>query len=189
MKYPLISTPRITNALRARLTGLFSLLVVIGLVLLTTWLADPLFRPYATFISKTGNVVFIATGLALLSVGPMMRGEWQTVRGILIAALIITVLIHGMKLTIGHWLPRPSGKPGGFPSGHAASGFALAFLLSRRYPRMVTVWYGAAILIAWSRVGMHSHYLYQVIAGTIIGIEIGIRLYRSPLLTAAMTKA
>ena len=169
-----VTQPRNGNALTLRQAGLISLLIVIGFVLFTTWLQDPDLRPYAKFASRTGHALFLAAGLALIAADEMKRGDWRSARTVLIAALVLTVLIHALKLTIGHWLTRPSGSPGGFPSGHATGAFAIAYVLSRRLPRYTVLWYIIAIVIAWSRVEMHSHYLYQVIAGTILGIEAGI---------------
>ena len=162
------------NPLALRQAGLISLLLVIAFALFTAWLRDPDLRPYAEFASRTGNALFLAAGLALIAADEMKRGDWRSARTVMIAALVLTLLVHALKLTIGHWLTRPSGHPGGFPSGHATGAFAIAYLLSRRLPRYTMLWYIVAIVIAWSRVEMHSHYLYQVIAGTILGIEAGI---------------
>jgi membrane-associated phospholipid phosphatase len=169
-----LSQPRNGSALALRQAGLVSLLLVIGFVLLTTSLHDAALHPYARFASRTGNVLFIAAGLALIIANEVKHSDRRAVLTVLLAALALTLFVHALKLTIGHWLPRPSGHPGGFPSGHATGAFAIAYLLSRRLPKFTVLWYIIAIVIAWSRVETHSHYLYQVIAGTILGIEAGI---------------
>jgi undecaprenyl-diphosphatase len=57
-----------------------------------------------------------------------------------------------------------------FPSGHAASGFAAAFALSRMYGgRAALASYAAAALIAVSRVYVGVHYPSDVAAGALFG--------------------
>ena len=56
-----------------------------------------------------------------------------------------------------------------FPSGHSVTAAALAFALSRLYPRLTAVWVVAALLIAFSRIALDQHYLSDVIAGLYIG--------------------
>jgi undecaprenyl-diphosphatase len=51
-------------------------------------------------------------------------------------------------------------RPGtwSFPSGHAATGFAGAYLLHRQFPRLTPFFYAAAALVAFSRVYLGVHY-------------------------------
>ena len=56
-----------------------------------------------------------------------------------------------------------------FPSGHSVTAAALAFALSRLYPRLTPVWAVAALLIAFSRIALDQHYLSDVIGGLYIG--------------------
>jgi len=63
-----------------------------------------------------------------------------------------------------------------FPSGHATTAFAvffvLAHLLPSRWGKMLCAL--AAILIAYSRVYLSQHFTRDILAGSIIGIIIGI---------------
>jgi membrane-associated phospholipid phosphatase len=97
---------------------------------------------------------------------------------ILLTIVVVTIAIHALKLTVGEWTPRPTGTPGGFPSGHAATAFALAFMLSRRYTRLWALWFAMAVAISWSRVCIHSHYIYQVAGGMVLGLETAVFLDR-----------
>jgi undecaprenyl-diphosphatase len=63
-------------------------------------------------------------------------------------------------------------KPGtySFPSGHAASAFAGAWLLSRYYPQQAPVWYTIATLVAFSRIYLGVHYPGDVLSGATSGV-------------------
>ena len=60
-----------------------------------------------------------------------------------------------------------------FPSGHSVTAFALAFVLSRAYPRYASLFYGLAVLVAISRVYLAKHFPSDVVAGAAIGILAG----------------
>ena len=70
-------------------------------------------------------------------------------------------------------LPRPDGDQTGFPSGHTTFAFALAWLLSRTYPRLAPLWYAVAVVIGWSRVEGNAHFPYQVLWGAVLGTALG----------------
>lgn len=73
--------------------------------------------------------------------------------------------------------PAPlSSNPGSFPSGHSAMAFAVASVLSRRYHRhrwVPWVVYGAATIIALSRIPDQAHFASDVFAGAALGYAIG----------------
>lgn len=56
-----------------------------------------------------------------------------------------------------------------FPSGHAATAFAGAWLLRRQFPRWTPFFYGTAALVAFSRVYVGVHYLSDVVVGGAAG--------------------
>jgi membrane-associated phospholipid phosphatase len=60
-----------------------------------------------------------------------------------------------------------------FPSGHSVTAFALAFVLSRVYPRYASLFYGLAVLVAISRVYLAKHFPSDVVAGAAVGILAG----------------
>ncbi|HEY2301912.1 MAG TPA: phosphatase PAP2 family protein [Acidimicrobiales bacterium] len=71
--------------------------------------------------------------------------------------------------------PLPLRRPltSSFPSGHATSAFCAAALLSDGDTRWAPVYYGLAVVVAWSRVHVSIHHASDVVAGMVIGSVIG----------------
>lgn len=65
-----------------------------------------------------------------------------------------------------------------FPSGHSATAFALAYVLSRAYPKGACIFYGLASLVALSRIYLAKHFPSDVVAGAAIGLLAGSIVYR-----------
>jgi undecaprenyl-diphosphatase len=63
-------------------------------------------------------------------------------------------------------------KPGSwsFPSGHSASSFAGALLLSHEYPRQSPVFFMLAALVGFSRIYLGDHYPGDVLSGALSGM-------------------
>jgi undecaprenyl-diphosphatase len=65
-----------------------------------------------------------------------------------------------------------------FPSGHTATAFALATVLSLWYPRWTAAWLALAAVVGWSRVGLGSHFPSDVVAGAVLGSAVVLVLGR-----------
>jgi undecaprenyl-diphosphatase len=107
--------------------------------------------------------------LALAVLDPVGPGTAR----LAVAALIATNLVaEGLKRVINR--PRPDGEQkrsdASFPSGHAASAWSLAWILTRRWRRLAVFWWALAVTVAWSRVYLNRHYLSDVVAGAGIGL-------------------
>lgn len=65
-------------------------------------------------------------------------------------------------------------KPGSwsFPSGHSASSFAGAWLLSHEYPRQSPVFFILAALVGFSRIYLGDHYPGDVLSGALSGMAL-----------------
>jgi membrane-associated phospholipid phosphatase len=69
---------------------------------------------------------------------------------------------------------RPDGDPRGFPSGHAASSFALAAALEKNFGLWAGLaGYTAAGLVSFHRIDDGRHHLSDVIFGAAIGYVVG----------------
>jgi len=116
--------------------------------------------------------------LILLMVAWMDKSKVCAIR--LTAVMLTETAIYGLIKVITwngfHILARPSGKAGGFPSGHTAAWCALAYVLSERFPKLAPVFYTIAALVAWSRVEDGAHFDYQVAAGAVLGFGVAIAL-------------
>jgi undecaprenyl-diphosphatase len=71
-----------------------------------------------------------------------------------------------------------------FPSGHAATSFAAATMLSLAFPKFAPVLLLLASAVAFSRVYVGVHYPLDVIGGAVLGALIAIALRR--LVTAQL---
>jgi len=69
-----------------------------------------------------------------------------------------------------HRLRRP--RTSSFPSGHATSAFCAAALLSEDDP-LKPLYYGVALVVAWSRVYVKIHHASDVVGGIVIGAVLG----------------
>jgi undecaprenyl-diphosphatase len=71
--------------------------------------------------------------------------------------------------------PRPhrlrTPRSSSFPSGHASAAFTAAGLLAQRDP-LWPVYYGAAVVVASSRVYVKIHHASDVVAGAAIGVAL-----------------
>ena len=65
-----------------------------------------------------------------------------------------------------------------FPSGHASTSFACAYVIARLAPRLTAVVYLLAALIAVSRVYVGVHFPLDILAGAVLGTIVAIALLR-----------
>ena len=112
---------------------------------------------------------------------PLLR--WRTTgiagRGPLIAHAVWTaglaaLFTHTLKPSIGRVRPCDSGDAlllmpfhgwhVSYPSGHATTMFATAFVLTRWRPQLGPLWFGLCLPLAWARVHTDAHFVSDVFA-------------------------
>ena len=148
--------------------------------------------PWMAFVSQAGN--WLGDGRQLLMVSAILMAigwVYPPSRGMrtgietLWAHGIATVLVHTVKHLIGR--PRPKFSTSGdwemapslasgfdsFPSGHTTATFALAVVLSRRFPHYSLLFFGAGAFVALSRVLRGSHFTTDVCGGAVLGLVSG----------------
>jgi len=145
-----------------------------------------LFCRYA-FAHALGGVViyFLIVGLHSKGFRPANCG--------LIAVLTAALLANLLQAEIGRLRPNRSNSAHSsvrrhllaalphktsFPSGEAATAFAMAAVLQRVWPRGRYVTYGLALLASTARLVNGAHYLSDVVAGAALGSMIAGSLYR-----------
>jgi undecaprenyl-diphosphatase len=94
-----------------------------------------------------------------------------------------SALVNGpVKWFVGRERPRSPGerplplrtpRTSSFPSGHATSAFCAAALLSDGDPGWRPLYYGLALVVAWSRVYVEIHHASDVVAGMAAGALLG----------------
>lgn len=122
-------------------------------------LAEDLSGP-GTLAIAAGAVI-----VPLLADGKQGAGDaLRAVDAMACATLVTEVLKHAVHE------PRPSGRGhDSFPSEHATLAFAAATMAADRDPDSAPYWYGAAGLIAYSRVRQGLHRPREVVAGALVG--------------------
>ena len=126
--------------------------------------------------------VQIGSGVGLWAVGRYVIGpateESQTNKfseigfDVIRSQILSQVVVHGMKYSIGR--DRPTGECCSFPSGHAATAFAVASVLERHlgyrasWPALVGATYVAA-----SRLVDNRHFMSDVLMGAGVGTAAG----------------
>ena len=131
-----------------------------------------------TFAFNGGATWFIASAIAVLL---RRRGFKEMFRDVAIPLMVTTALVE-FPIKAYFRRQRPfitiiqavviGKKPGtwSFPSGHSASAFAGAWLLSRKFPRLGFFTYPIASLVAFSRVYLGDHYPGDVTSGSLLGL-------------------
>jgi undecaprenyl-diphosphatase len=134
----------------------------------------------AKALGKAGNngLVWVVLGVALALLDPERREAW------LICAVlgpVAIVLNYGIKLAVKRPRPVLEGLPplGGapsslsFPSAHATSSFAVATAMTRVEP-VAGIAFVLALALALGRPYLGMHYPSDVLAGSALGIVLGL---------------
>jgi undecaprenyl-diphosphatase len=134
------------------------------------------------FLSRIGTIgavwVLIAIVLAVV-----WRRPWLVVP-VLVADAAAELLADLGKLIIHRHRPfehqlGPTTTTHSFPSGHTATSFACATVLTAVAPRLRAPLYVLATLIALSRLYNGDHYPLDVVGGLVLGLLVGLATTRA----------
>jgi len=166
------------NRVTSLLTGYWLPLLGGGLLVLAclgpdarSAMSDPVGRQIGALLSGPIYLAYLVLSLGLLILLSIRQRKDHMSWWALDVSTVTFLLVQGLKLAVR--LPRPSGSPSGFPSGHTTFAFALAWLMLTACPRLAPLWFGLAVGIGWSRVEIQDHFTYQVLVGAALGCALG----------------
>lgn len=98
--------------------------------------------------------------------------RWKVLVADAAAAATMALVTNGIKYAVNR--ERPNGSSNSFPSGHTATAFMGATLLTHEYGR-VSIWipiaaYSVATMTGVMRIMNNKHYVSDVVVGAAIGI-------------------
>jgi undecaprenyl-diphosphatase len=134
-------------------------------------------RVFVTATYLGDGYIWFGLALGLLAFGDR-RDRWNVLIG-LTTTVANLVLVRLFKELFSRERPDEGASPMrgrlmdtySFPSGHATTSFGLAWLVATAYPipYVQALVYTGATIIALSRVVLREHYLFDVMAGAILG--------------------
>ena len=151
--------------------------------------ASPALDFTALAISLPGEYGAFWIGMALL-VLVFFKGEARVYGLLALLAMFVSDLVIGHFLRVIYFRPRPyvalhdvhqlgpAWWGSSFPSAHADSSFAGAFVLGKRFTRAKPYLYLFATLSCISRVYLGMHYPMDVLIGALIGLATGFLIMR-----------
>ena len=155
---------------------------------LNQMIANPVFdllMPFLTDLNKQPIILFlVGAGLIALAVKGGVMGRTTVI------LLILTILLSDQlnSSVIKHPFPRirpchvlndvhllvGCGSGYSFPSSHAVNNVAAATVLSYFYRKWLWAFMTFAGVVAFSRVSVGVHYPFDILAGAVLGVVIGV---------------
>ena len=117
------------------------------------------------------GAVYRRWGVFALTVIALALADWS--------AMGLKALIDRPRPPLRYTEPKtlvPLPHDASFPSGHAATSFAAATILSFAYPRFGPLLYALAAAVAFSRVYVGVHYPLDVLGGAALGVLVAVAL-------------
>lgn len=151
---------------------------------------------FFSFFSLTGSSILIWAVISVIILiieekkNPGISKKDKFFMIIFTLSILSTVLIVELPLKNFFRRPRPSNHPMAyscpksysFPSGHSATAFTAATVLSFFDKKRKWLYYSIASLIAYSRIYLGCHYFFDVVLGATLGIVVS----RSTILLASL---
>jgi undecaprenyl-diphosphatase len=143
-------------------------------------------NPFFESLSYAGRLGLLWAAIALVLC--VLYRRWGLLGLTIIAVALADWSAMGIKALVDR--PRPplryaepdplvrTPHDASFPSGHAATSFAAATIMSFAFPRLAPFLFVLAALVAWSRVYVGVHYPLDIIGGAVLGVLVAIALRR-----------
>ena len=156
-------------------------------------LRSPALTPLMVFFSRLGDMglFWIAAGLLLLVFRRTRRGGAGMLGALAVEFTVCDLVLKKIFLRTRPYLVLtqlqllvPPETSASFPSGHSASSFVCAYMLTRAFGKKGALAYIPACIIALSRIYVSVHYPSDVLCGAALGTAVGAvcwPLYRSLL--------
>ncbi|MHB8859891.1 MAG: phosphatase PAP2 family protein [Thermoleophilia bacterium] len=138
---------------------------------------------FLTTLSISGNYGFFWVTLALVF---WAGGDPRGVLIMIPLMVWLTMIVnYGVKSVLRRERPVAAAGSGleplvkvpsssSFPSAHAAMSFAAAIVFTYFHPPLWYLFFGLALIVSWTRVYVGVHYPSDVLAGTAVGVTMGL---------------
>jgi undecaprenyl-diphosphatase len=141
-------------------------------------------NPVFEGLSYAGRLGLLWVGIALVLCALYRR--WGTLGLTIVAVALADWSSVGLKALFDRERPQfrytepepllRSAHDGAFPSGHAATSFAGATVLSFAFPKRAPFLYVLAAAVAFSRVYVGVHYPLDIVGGALLGVFVATAL-------------
>jgi undecaprenyl-diphosphatase len=154
-------------------------------------------NPFFEGLSYAGRLGLLWVAIALVLC--VLYRRWGLLGLTIIAVALADWSAMGLKALVDR--PRPplryaapdplvrTPHDGSFPSGHAATSFAAATIMSFAFPRLAPFLFVLAALVAWSRVYVGVHYPLDILGGAVLGILVALAVRALVLRRARKVRA
>ena len=126
--------------------------------------------------------------IAIALVLALFWRRWGVLLMTTLAVLVTDLAARGLKDVFDverpsqrYAFPKPllhTARDPSFPSGHSATSFAAAAVLTSFAPRAAPLWFLLALAIGFSRVYVGVHYPLDIVGGAVLGVLVAIALRR-----------
>lgn len=153
---------------------------------------NPFLDAFFVFFTRLGDYgeIWIAICIYFMLFKKTRRAGYLGIVALIIEAVLVMVVLKPAFSRVRPYvaynydilIPTPSGSS--FPSGHAASSFAVAFVLYfNRVPYRKTILFLAG-LMSYSRLYLYVHYPSDILFGvfTAVAIAIGLKIYQDQII-------
>jgi undecaprenyl-diphosphatase len=154
---------------------------------LMTWLRvvdAPWVDAAMRWISASGGagLVWLVLGVIALCRPHDRAAAWRVLLTLMLAYLVVDGALKPLfqrprpDPAVYAFSPKrempPLPRSWSFPSGHAASTFGAAVVVSRMWPQTRVIWWMLAVLIGYSRIYLGHHHPLAVLGGALLGVAV-----------------